>query len=116
MPKYRFFCKMCNEERSQYVDSSVLFLPCETCGGNALRQMPKLTSETEVREVIDPLTNTKWQQDQKDMIQARRDQHYWDVDVPRLVQTHSLETCLDQGWLIYNDKGELVVNKPPSKR
>ena len=81
-----------------------------------IRQLPNLSSETEVREVIDPLTNRKWQQDQKELIKARRDQHYWEVEVPRLVQTHSLETCLEQQWLKYNDKGELVINKPPSKR
>ena len=80
------------------------------------RQFPTSSSETEVREVIDPLTNRKWQQNQKEMLQERHDQHYWEVDVPRLVQTHSLETCLEREWLKYNEKGELVINKPPGKR
>lgn len=35
--------------------------------------------------------------------------------VPRLIQTHSLETALEEGWLVYNDKGELEIGKPKKK-
>lgn len=88
---------------------------CDTCGFAADRQMPNVLS-SEVKEVIDPYTNVSWANDQQAMIKARREQHYWEVEVPRLVEKYSLQTCLEQGWLTYNDNKELVINKPPSKR
>jgi hypothetical protein len=45
-----------------------------------------------------------------------KEDYFWEVEVPRLVQTYSTETCIENGWLKYNDKGELVINKPPKKR
>lgn len=78
--------------------------------------MPVLTG-ADVKETVDKLTGTSWKQDQEDLTQKRRDKYYWEVEVPRLVQKYSLETCLEQKWLIYNEKGELVINnKPPDER
>jgi 23S rRNA-/tRNA-specific pseudouridylate synthase len=79
------------------------------------RALPTLAGQ-EVRETVDQLTGQQWKQDQKAIIDNRKETHYWEVEVPRLVETYSLETCLQQGWLVYNDKDELVINKPPSKR
>jgi hypothetical protein len=115
MAKYHFACKECHNEEIRYVTSTVLELVCDKCGNQMVRKLPE-SSSTQVNEVVDQLTNRKWQANHEEMIKDRRDQHYWDVEVPRLVQTHSIETCLEQGWLTYNEKGELVVNKPPSKR
>ena len=116
MAKYRFICNKCNTEDTRYAPSSVSSLPCSKCDGTMDRQMPNVDTPVQVNEVIDPLTNKKWQQNQEEMLKERRDQHYWEVEVPRLVKTHSIETCLEQGWLVYNDKGELEIGKAPNKR
>jgi hypothetical protein len=115
MPKYRFRCETCDSEISLYVPTSTEQLNCNGCKGAMQRQMPVLSGQ-EVRETIDPLTNRQWKQDQQSLLKGRKEEHYWDVEVPRLVETYSLETCLEQKWLTYNEKGELIINKPPSKR
>ena len=115
MPKYYFSCKACQLKIHKYVSHDTSTLPCE-CGENMHRLMPNLDGLTEVREIIDPYLNKTHLKDQKSIISDRKEQHYWEVEVPRLVEKYSLETCLEQKWLIYNDKGELVINKPPSKR
>ena len=78
--------------------------------------MPKLDGPVEVRETVDTYTGATWNQNHQELIKERREQHYWEVEVPRLVEKYSLETCLENGWLTYNEKGDLVINKPPSKR
>jgi hypothetical protein len=80
-----------------------------------IRQLPNIGGQ-EVRETVNTLTNTKWKQDQQEILQKRKEDHFWQVEVPRLVQTYSLETCLKEGWLTYNEKGELVIGTAPSKR
>lgn len=116
MPKFRFICSICKEETSRYVTVNAETLPCDICKAGTLeRQLPTLSGQ-EVRETIDPVTNTRWKQDQQEILKKRKDDHFWEVEVPRLVQKYSLQTCLEEGWLVYNDKGQLVINKPPSKR
>lgn len=116
MPKYNFTCAKCQTTSHKYVPTSVETLPCSVCGEATVRELPNTNSPTEVREVVDPYTNRKWGKDHEAVMKKRKEDHYWEVEVPRLVQTYSIETCLEQGWLVYNDKGELVINKPPSKR
>lgn len=115
MPKYIFECKKCQTKTHKYVPTTVETVPC-TCGSVMDRQLPNTNSPTEVRELVDPYTNITWGKDHEAVMKHRKETHYWEVEVPRLVQTYSIETCLEQQWLIYNDKGELVINKPPSKR
>ena len=116
MPKYRFVCPNCETEETKYVPASVELFRCPNCRVDMQRQMPNIQGQTEVKEVVDAYTNTKWGKDHELVMKNRKDEHFWDVEVPRLVQTYSPQTCLEEGWLIYNDKGELVINKPPSKR
>lgn len=116
MPKYNFTCAKCETTSHKYVSVTTETLPCSVCGGTMIRQFPNTNSQTEVREVVDPYTNITWGKDHEAVMKKRKEDHYWEVEVPRLVRTMSVETCLEQGWLIYNDKGELVINKPPSKR
>lgn len=116
MPKYNFKCHQCEYTGHRYVPSTVEVLPCPECKEQMQREMPKIDSPTEVREVVDSYTNTKWGKDQLAVVKQRKDDHFWNVEVPRLVQTYSTETCIEEGWLKYNDKGELVINKPPSRR
>jgi transcription elongation factor Elf1 len=115
MPKYTFICASCATEKSLYTTVSLETVKCTACGAFMKRQMPKLGSQ-EVLETIDSVTGVAWKQDQQALIKQRRDEHYWEIEVPRLVQKYSLETCLENKWLVYNEKGELVINKPPSKR
>lgn len=116
MPKYNFTCTKCEHKTHKYVPSTIETIECSECHEPMSRDLPTIKGETEVREVVDPYTNRKWGKDHEAVMKKRKEDHYWDVEVPRLVQTHSIETCLEQGWLVYNDKGELVINKPPSKR
>jgi hypothetical protein len=115
MPKYFFVCQQCKERKHKYVASTTFVGVCD-CGALMDRELPKTSGQTEVREIVDPLRNITWGKDHEAIMKDRKDTHFWEVEVPRLVQTYSVETCLEQGWLIYNDKGELVINKPPSKR
>lgn len=79
------------------------------------RQLPQ-TGGQAVTEIVDNYTGVKRDQNHDALKKERHDEHYWNVEVPRLIQTYSLQTCLEERWLVYNDKGELVINKPPSKR
>lgn len=116
MPKYIFLCNSCATKTHKYVPTTVETIPCATCGEVMKRELPNTNSATEVREIVDPYTNRKWGKDHEAVMKKRKEDHYWEVEVPRLVEKYSVETCLEQGWLVYNDKGELVINKPPSKR
>lgn len=116
MPKYNFTCTKCETKLHKYVSTNVETLPCSVCGEMMNRDLPNTNSATEVREIVDPYTNRKWGKDHEAVMKKRKEDHYWEVEVPRLVEKYSVETCLEQGWLVYNDKGELVINKPPSKR
>jgi hypothetical protein len=115
MPKFRFLCTKCNTEITRYVPSETEKLPCSVCDSDMERQMP-ISGKSQVRELVDPYSNRRWDKDHQETIKKRKEDHYWEVEVPRLIQTHSVQTSLEKGWLKYNDKGELVINKPPSKR
>lgn len=114
MPKFKFICP-CGQEEVAFVSPKTNHILCDTCGSEMIRQLPNIGGQ-EVRETIDHLTNTRWKQDQKEILGQRKEEYFWKVEVPRLVQTYSLETCLQEGWLKYNEKGELVIGTAPSKR
>lgn len=114
MPKYIFKCSICEIESELYVPKLVKSILC-ACGAVAIRQMPNIAQQ-QVSEVVDSYTGITRDQNHTENMKERRDEYYWNVEVPRLIQTMSTETALEQGWLVYNDKGELVINKPPSKR
>lgn len=111
MPKYNFTCKTCSFKTHKYVPTSVETSTCPECGQEMIRELPNINSQTEVREVVDPYTNKTWIKDQQEILKERRNKHFKEVEIPRLVETYSLETCLENKWLVYNDKGELTINK-----
>jgi hypothetical protein len=117
MPKFRFKCHNCGEEKVEYASPSLESFPCGKCDSAMIRQFPGSGSQV-VKEVIDPFTNVRTAPDEKQQNLARKTEYFWEVEVPRLVQsgTYSVETMLQEGWVVYNDKNELVINKPPSKR
>lgn len=117
MPKYTFMCHSCGTSVQKYVSASKQSIVCKSCGSDVSRQMPNLSGPAEVREVVNPHTNTKWKKDQKEMVEERKEDYYWSVEVPRFVQTYSLETCLEQGWCYIDDEGKVQIHtKPPHKR
>jgi hypothetical protein len=114
MPKFRFLCE-CGNEASYFVSSKTEESPCMSCNKTMKRQFPG-SGSLQSREVVDQFTNTRQTPDAQLENKARKTEYFWEVEVPRLIQTYSLATCLEEGWLVYNDKNELVINKPPSKR
>lgn len=115
MPKYTFKCSQCELNLIKYTSPVTQEIECPTCKANMQRQLPSMGSQ-QVTEVVDGFTGVKHLQDQKEIFKDRRDTYYWEVEVPRFIEKYSTQTCLEEGWLVYNDKGELVINKPPSKR
>lgn len=114
MPKYVFTCPTCGKSEQKFTSVKTSELDC-TCGAKQKRQLPNIAQQ-QVNETIDQYTGVKRDQNHVENIKDRRDEHYWNVEVPRFVQHYSTETCIENGWLVYNEKGELVINKPPSKR
>lgn len=114
MAKYTFLCEKCGKSKQLITSLKTKQITCE-CGELMIRQFPNIAVQ-QVNETIDTYTNTKRNDNHDIMIKTRRDDYYWEVEVPRLVQSYCTETCLTEGWLVYNEKGELVINKPPSKR
>ena len=116
MAKYRFQCESCSVIVEHYASVSTEALPCKECGKNAKRLYPNIGSK-KVTEIVDSFLNVRHEEDQKKQLENRRIEHFWDVEVPRLIEggVYSLETCLAEGWLVYNEKGELVKGKPSKK-
>ena len=116
MPKFRFRCQ-CGNEIERFVSLKTEETDCSSCGAKMKRQFPGAGSQ-QVREVVDSFTNTRQTPDAKAENKARKTEYFWEIEVPRLVQsgTYSTQTMLDEGWIAYNDRDELVINKPPSKR
>jgi len=114
MPKYTFTCEKCGKSKQMFTSTSTKEVDCE-CTGKLVRQMPNIAVQR-VTEVVDQYSNITRDQNHNDMTKNRRDDHYWTVEVPRLIETVSLQTSLENGWLVYNEKNELVINKPPGKR
>ena len=115
MPKYKFTCGICKIDVERFVSPKTDTIECGMCMSPMQRQFPGSGSQT-VREVVDDFTNVRTAPDEKAQNKDRKTEYFWTVEVPRLVQHYSLQTCLEEGWLVYNDKKELVINKPPSKR
>jgi hypothetical protein len=116
MPKYRFHCPRCDETVEKYTSVTTEHLPCKKCEEQMDRLLPNIGSK-KVTETVDTFLNVRHEEDHKKQLEDRRTTYFWEVEVPRLVQTYSVETCLQEGWLMYNEKGELVVGKrPPQKK
>lgn len=118
MPKYSFKCPVCDNTTQKYVASSTLFLDCSKCSSKMRRQMPRI-SNTDVTETVNKYTGLKHKQDHSTIMNARKDEYYWTVEVPRMVAsgTYSLETMLENGWVYFDDKKQMhIQNKPPHKR
>jgi len=115
MPKYSFKCPSCNKEGSYYVSVETTEKEC-SCGSSMTRQMPNI-SKSIVKEKIDSYTNINVSVDNKEELEERKLDHYWSEIVPRLVQEHPPELCLQEGWIYYDERGHIQIHtKPPHKR
>ena len=116
MPQYTFKCSN-GHTFSQFVVSTTKEVGCKECEVNAQRMLPKLSKNSEVLESMDTFTGKQFRTDMKEIINERKADHYWSVEVPRLVGSgeYSLESMLSNQWVYYSDKGELEIRtKPPN--
>jgi transcription elongation factor Elf1 len=115
MPKFTFKCQSCDKEENVYTSTDTNSRPCK-CGSTMDRQIPKMAKPI-VKERVDSYTNVNVSVDNKEEIQERKLDHYWEVLVPRLVQQYPVEHCIQEGWMGYDDRNQLIVyTKPPHKR
>ena len=116
MPKYTFVCDKCGKSVQKYTSSSQRFNVCE-CGNKVERQMPNLAG-TKTTETVDKLLNKKHVIDQDASMKERKLTYYWEVEVPSMVNSgvYSIETMLEQGWVYYNEKGELITRTKPIQK
>ena len=118
MPRYTFSCPDCESVEQKITDISTNKIVCYHCGKEMIRQMPNLKG-IKTTEVIDKYTNKRHTADHKEAVSERKAEYYWSVEVPKLVNSgiYELGTMLQQGWVEFNEKGELITNtKPPSKK
>jgi hypothetical protein len=118
MPKYTFVCPDGHTDQ-KYVPRLCMDVECSVCHQKAQRQMPTLNGPSNVTEVIDKYTGITHRRDQKEEVQARREEYYWTVEVPRFVQsgTYTLETMLENGWVWVDDNLQIHTHtKPPHRR
>lgn len=113
MAKYRFQCEKCLIIFERYTSSSTEVLPCKECGSSSKRLFPNIGSK-QVTELVDPFLNIRHEEDQRKQLESRRIEHFWEKEVPRLIESgiYSTETMLAEGWVVYNEKNELVIGKP----
>jgi predicted nucleic acid-binding Zn-ribbon protein len=120
MPKYTFVCPSCGANDQLVVGSHIKKMKCMTCKDSWMkRQLPTLSGPPDVQETVDKYTNQKQVADQREMVEQRRDEYYWSVEVPRLVNSgqYGIDTMLDLGWITIDDKDQIhVQTKPPHKR
>jgi hypothetical protein len=117
MPKYTFECKACKVKTQKYTSVSVKDIVCPECFAMAERILPNI-SGAKTTETVDKLFNKKHVADQSNIMKERKLDYYWEVEVPKMVNsgTYSIETMLEQNWVFYNERGELVTRtKPPEK-
>ena len=116
MPKYTFTCHHCGESKQQIItDLSIKEFPCGKCDSAMIRDLPKLSGKTGVTEVVDSHTGVTWGDDHVKAIDDRKRIYYWEVEVPRMVNsgTYSLETMLENRWVYYDDRGNLITRTRP---
>lgn len=114
MPKYTFECQKCQEKTQKYCPSAAMVFMC-SCGGELKRQPPRIIG-ADVTETVDQYTNVKWKQNQEEMLHERSMDHFYEHEVPRLINEYSLKVCLEEGWLYYDEKGQLQIRKKPPQR
>jgi len=81
------------------------------------RALPNIRG-IQTNELIDKYSNKSLVANHKEIINERKQDHYWAVDVPNMVDSgiYTLETMLEKEWVYYDEKGNLTTRtKPPQK-
>lgn len=116
MPKYRFHCE-CGAEVTKYTSASTSSLDCASCHQQMQRQIPSHVEQSTVKELADAYTGIHLPPDNKEILDARRSEYFWSVEVPRLVNEYPVEHSLQEGWLYLDERGKIQLQtKPPYKR
>lgn len=116
MPKYRFICS-CDAEVSKYTSASTVSIKCTQCGSPMDRQVPSTVEQSTVKELVDSYTGVHLPPDNKEILESRRSEYFWKVEVPRLVMQYPADHCIKEGWMYVDEQGKLQVHtKPPHKR
>lgn len=117
MARYTFICPTCMSTAQTYVPSTCLSVTC-SCGEEMIRQIPKVSKPT-VHETPDKHSGKKLLENHAEEMRARKEKYFWEVEVPRLVQsgTYTMETMVGNQWITMLDDKTFTVNtKPPSQR
>jgi len=118
MPKYTFKCEVCGKSIQKYTSISCKAIKCiDVCSAVMVRQMPKL-SAVKSTEKIDKFMGVTHMEDHDNILKERKSDYYWGHTVPELVDsgTYTLQTMLEQGWVYYNEKGELTTRTKPIQK
>lgn len=117
MPRYTFECKGGHVFQAFALPQEDEF-KCRFCSERAERRLPILSDKTDTKEKVDSFTGMQRAPDQREMVEDRNKEHYWSVEVPRLVSsgTYSLESMLEYGWVYYDDDGQIVIRDHPPNR
>jgi putative FmdB family regulatory protein len=117
MPKYVYECSSCHARLEKFANTTDKTTECPECSAQMNRQLPRLRGY-KATEVLDKYTNKKHIVDQDEIVNERKQDYYWKHEVPKMVDsgTYTIETMLEQGWVYFNEKNELVTRtKPPGK-
>jgi transcription elongation factor Elf1 len=117
MPKYMFRCDKCEAGAVKYVPASTISIKCAACGNDMQRKIPSSVEPATVKEMVDSYMGVQLPPDNKEILESRRSEYFWTIEVPRLVQEYSPEHCLKEGWTYYDEQGKIQIHtKPPHKR
>ena len=121
MAKYTFKCDICQRSVQVFTPSCTLDIPCrfDKCDGKMERQLPTLNGPSDTTEIMDKRTGKAARPDLKEVVQSRRDEYFWTVEIPRLVNSgkYGLQTMLENGWIWVDDNDKIHIhNKPPHRR
>lgn len=117
MPKYTYECTDCDIQIQKFANVTDKTTKCPKCHEQIPRRMPLLKAP-KVTEVVDKYSNKKHMDNHKNVLQERKLDYYWKHEVPKFVEsgTYELDTMLEQGWVYYDEKGNLTTRtKPPQK-
>ena len=116
MPKYKFICNKCKIEDDKVVPVAWNTIPCN-CGGALVKQLPVL-KKTVTKERVDVDRKIDWIDNQEEIMKERSTEHFWKIEVPRLVQSgeYSIKHMMENGWIYKDENGKIQINTvPPNK-
>ena len=72
----------------------------------------------QTNELVDKYSNKSLVADHKEILNERKQDYYWSVEVPKMVESgiYELDTMLEREWVYYDEKHNLITRtKPPQK-